>query len=841
MTGSYGGGVCLKNGAVMDMTYGNIAGNRAVCGGGIYVDTGCTLNLKGGVIGGTELYNVSGSNTTSNGNYVRENRLSSNGYKYAYGGGGGIYSKGTINAASTRAVKITYNSAEGSIGGGGVLLADGNAHFSGEIRIYNNQVYSSAAISTSNLVGSDDINGEGAGIRIGTEETGSIVNCTINCENATDFPEVEGEVRIYNNSATGDGGGIHVSSNAQNQLVVKGSCAVYSNTSTTDGGGGIKTNGGAVYLYGTELYSNTAQNHMGGGLLGAGIVDLEGCAIYNNHAGKEGGAVAFFNSTQGVVGNGYLHGCMVYENTSGADGAGVAVMNGATGSVQGDSHVYDNGSQKPGVYCDASSDLILSKCYIYGNTGYGVSNKGRTEVSGTALIGFSAYESADAFTADPNANGGFYNTGTLQVTDSRSFLIYGGESAALHNAGGNVTFEDGSGSRFYGKGGTQVVWNQGRMTTEGKGFLFSPLIVISGDGVTYGVNNDGGSLIWRGEVKGSNRITETGITSDNVGGLTYGLYNQNGGVIQMQEGEVSTNQTGIYNANGSKTYFTGGVCQDSVEYGIYCETGSQLYMAEEAAVDTSNTVFLEPDCYIDINGPLTTTDVIATLDTKAEQDRVAGRIMAKVSYAGGSGAGELYNADGSERFVLAYDTVDGGTPAFLLDGSQMQGVSEAVAATITTQDIYLSTIIEESSETNLTAWLYDHTAWLREQMAGNKTDAQYQYFMAGDTGVITFTSTNMSDISIIWPSTGGVDELKSYDLSGTQVVNQTYVITELTDIISEPYENSSYQFQVPAGTPEGSYRVTVVGTDLSGKEWNCILQVNVGDKRISGTFRTRIR
>lgn len=841
VTGSYGGGVRLKNGAIMDMTAGTIAGNAAVYGGGIYVDTGCTLNLQGGTIGGTKVYDSSAENTVSNGNYARENRISSNGYKYAYGGGGGIYSKGTINVTASTTTKIAYNGCEGSIGGGGVLIANGNAHFSGTVSIYSNKAFASAASSTSNLVGKDDINAEGAGIRIGTEDSGSAVTCTINCQNATDFPEVEGEVKIYSNTSAGDGGGIHVSSNTKNQLVVKGLTSIYSNLSQSDGGGAVKTNGGAIYLYGTELYSNSAINDMGGAILGAGVVDLETCTIYKNTAGKEGGGVAFFNSSQGVTGDGYLHGCMVYENKAGASGVGMAVMGGATGRVQGDSHIYNNGSNLPGIYCDTSSDLILSTGYIYGNGSYGVRNQGTTEVTGSTMIGFSTYESGTDFTASPNADGGFYNEGTLLVTNSRAFLVYGGDMFALKNAGGEVTFDDGSGSRFYGKDGTQVVWNQGTMTTVGKGFLFSPLIVISGDSVTYGLNNDGGTLVWRGDIKGSNRITETEIVSGNAGGLEYGLYNQNGGVVRMQEGNVTDNQTGIFNGAGSHLYLTGGVCQDSIEYGIYCETGSQFHMADAAAVDTSNAVFLEQDCYIDVNGALTATGVIAQLDTKENQDRIPGRIMVNVSYSGGTGAGELYDENKEPQFTLAYDTVDGGTPAFLLDGSQIQGVSDTVAATISSKDIYLSTVIEESSEADLTAWLYDRTAWLRNQMSGNKTDEQYQYFLAGDTGVITFACKNMSDVYIVWPSTGGADELASYDISGSQVINQRYVITELTDTIAEWYENSSYQFQVPQGTPEGMYYVTVVGTDLTGQEWNCKLPVIVGDKRISGTFRTRIR
>lgn len=411
----------------------------------------------------------------------------------------------------------------------------------------------------------------------------------------------------------------------------------------------------------------------------------------------------------------------------------------------------------------------------------------------------------------------------------------------MKNAGGTVSFEDGSGSRFYGKNAPQIVWNQGTMTATGEGFLNSPLVTIIGDHVDYGLNNDGGSVIWRGNVLGEYSMTDTSMTTGATGAVTYGLYNQNGGVLRIQDGRISGNQIGVQNTSDSQIYITGGSCENSVDYGVYCETGSQMFMSEAAAIDTSNRVFLEEGCYIDINGPLTATGTIALLDTAEGIDRAPGRIMAKVTYSGGDGAAELYDDSGSERFKLVYDVVDGGSPAFLLDGSQIQGISESVAATITDQDIYLSTLIEENTEIYLHAWLYDRTEWLRNQMAGNKTDEQYKTFMAGDTGVITFSCQNIENVYITWPSTGAADELKSYDTLGTQICDQTFAVTELTENVSDSYENSSYQFQVPLGTPDGIYYVTIIGKDVSGQDWSVTLPVNVGNGRLVSTFRTRIR
>ncbi len=840
ITGSYGGGVRLKNAAVMDMSGGNIGGNRAVYGGGIYIDTGCRLNLTGGSIGGVYDYDMTGSNTLNNGNYVRENQLSGNGYKYDGGGGGGICSKGTIYVTASKSISISNNRSDGSVGGAGILLIEGNAHFSGSsVAITGNTAYSSVASGAGSVVGNEDPNAEGGGMRIGIEGTNSVINCTLNCENKTDFPEITGEVYVRDNTATGDGGGIFVSSSTRHQLVIKGTVDIDSNRAGADGGGGIKTNGGSVFLYGTKLYKNTAENSMGGGLLGAGIVDLENCSIYQNTAGQ-GGGVAFFTSPQGIVGDGYVHGCQIYKNTAVTEGAGIAVSGTATGRIQGESRLRNNVNCSA-VHCGSSGKLILGTSYIYGNDSYGVSNEGNCQVAATVRIGFSDYSSPSEFTPSKNASGGVYNRGNLVVDGSKNFLIYAGQSTALYNVGGSVSFAEGTSSRFFGKDTTQVVWNQGKIIARGEGFLGIPLVTVVGDGVDYGINNDGGSVIWNGNIVGHYTLGNTGMTQEANGKIAYGVYNQNKGSFHMEEGQIVGNQIGMFNAKDSHLYLTGGICRDSMEYGIYCQVSGQLHMAQAAAIDSSNTVFLEEGCYIDINEPLTSQGVIAVLDTAPGKDRVPGRIMARTSYAGGDGAKELYGENDFSRFRLAYDSVDGGMVAMLLDGSQIQGVEESVAARITAQDIYLGTEQNDHREVYLNAWLYDRTAWLGNQMSGSKTDEQYKYFMAGDTGVITFSCQNISQVSIIWPMTGASDELKTYDINGNLVCDQSYVITELTKNLKEPYENSSYQFQVPFGALHGTYYVTVVGIDVSGTERSTTLPVVVGDKKISASFRTRIR
>ncbi|MGN0267248.1 MAG: hypothetical protein ACI4D7_06180, partial [Lachnospiraceae bacterium] len=817
--GSYGGGVRLKNGAVMNMTGGTISANCAVYGGGIYLEEGCTLNLKGGMIGGTRFYDPEGTNTYTSGNYARENRLPSNGMLYAKGGGGGICSLGKVNATGNSSVNIAYNCTEGSVGGAGLLIGDGVAHFSGNVTIHHNQALSSACGSSLGLSGSDDPEGEGAGIRLGLEASGYQGRCTINCLDQEDFPEVVGTVVIRDNISTGDGGGIFVSSDAYNQIVVKGDTSICGNTARNQGGGGIKTEGGSVFLYETAVYENTSEVSSGGGVAGAGVIDLENCEIYSNRSGAGGGGIAVGTSLKGAAGIGYVHGCHIYDNTSGRDGSGVDVQSGASVNIQGDSQVYQNTGGNGGICCAPSASLVLGVSDTYGNGGYGLFNQGNTDVRGTVTMGFASYTSASSCCVLPNESGGICNAGTMTVSTSKVFCVYGGQETALTNRG-TMTFQNKTCSSFYGKNTENVILNTGTLTTEGKGFFNSPIVTVAGEHASYGLNNDGGTVRWGGTVKGNYEITDTGLQKGTATtGIGYGIYNHDAGDVSL----------------------TGGNCLDCEEYGVYCQTGSGLHMSGEAVVDTQNPVFLEQDCYIDIDGQLTADGVIAMLDTATDRDRRPGRIMAKVSYSGGNGAAELYGAEGAKRFLLAYDRVDGGTEAFLLDGSDIQGVTEAVAQTISEEDIYLSTRIEAQTDSRLEAWLYNRTAWLGSQMAGSKQDPQYQYFREGDTGVITFSCTNLTEVLIRWPDSGAAQELKTYDGNRTCVVDADYNITELTEDISLPFEYSSYQFHIPMGTPEGVYYVTVLGRNEAGQEFSQILPVIVGNTARSATFRTRIR
>lgn len=1018
-TGSNGGGVYLTNGAVMNMSGGTISGNRASYGAGVYVSEGCTLNMTGGTIGGTKLYASKAENTTANGNYAREHKKSNGGTKYARGSGGGIYSAGTVNINGKNTVNISYNVCKGPGGGGGILLYSGTAIITGNVNVNNNRTWNSDG-KTSADVASGDPNGEGAGIRVGYDNTKNGTICRINCTNESGYPVTSGTVNVKGNVASGDGGGIYISEGTNISLVIKGKTYIQNNVSQDSGGGGVKTLGGALSIHNAVISGNTAKVGRGGGVYSAGKTYITGCKIYGNTAEKEGGGVAFYKSSVGTIGTGTLHGCEIYKNTSQSGGAGVEVRDNADMLIRGGTKIYENCSACPGVRCTQKGVLTLEGCYIYGNGTYGLYNQGVTSGNGQSYIGYAAYSSDAVYTGKANGGGGVYNSGQMTINARKELKIYGGSRTAFYNAG-TVLFEDLSSNSFFSANASEVIKNTGTFTAIGANQNGGPIMFVGGDEVQTGIDNDKGVLSWNGYVTGRYDVTAQGAaSSDGLGRMTVGIRNRNGGTLTsyaasqsnackigiynqsgskayisgmykdnvesgiqndgemqlctkgemlvktveavgifnkgilhgeleteancvirgtgtgiknagtcyldklMQIGAESTEaRTGILNMKAGVVYLTGGTYRNSTEYGIYCQKESRLYMGKAACVDVGNRVFLEEGCYVDVNAPLTTAGTVAVLDTKKDQDRKPGRVVVKVSYTGGTGKRELYDREGKQRFVLNYEKTDEDTPAFLFDGSRIHTVEDVA---VTAQDMYLSTCYpiqfdsgywqiagaieadvamkqtdcekywmedllldlegpvllrkkllnagwsfqywegdnrtiysrtselftenralkltaqwRKDRENGLDAWLYDRSLWLRNQMQGSKMDEQYKYFLAGDTGVITFTSVNMEEVSIIWPATGGADELKTYDRTGTDVENCTYLVSELTDSLSSPYENSSYQFRVPLGTPAGPYKVTVVGVDDAGQTWTCVLSVVVGGNNITSTIRTRIR
>ena len=167
------------------MTGGVIAANKAASGGGIFADSGVTLNLSGGVISGNATYDKGIGNTcggdTGDGGY-----------------GGGVYTKGA-NVTIGGSANITNNRVDawiadssvynfGLLGGGGIacthrgtLTMTGGSVTANYSKEAGGGIYAgfhnqpiTFSMTGGTIAGNKSVNAEGGGLRISTGTTGVI-------------------------------------------------------------------------------------------------------------------------------------------------------------------------------------------------------------------------------------------------------------------------------------------------------------------------------------------------------------------------------------------------------------------------------------------------------------------------------------------------------------------------------------------------------------------------------------------------------------------------------------------------------------------------------------------
>ena len=269
--GGWGGGLCITGAnAILEMTGGVVAGNKAASGGGIFANNGATLELSGGVISGNATY---------------ENDIT-DGYDVGDGGyGGGVYTQGASVTISDSA-NITNNRAEariankdrynkGLLGGGGIASTNGGTLSMTGGSVTANYSYEAGGgiyaglpngqgvaftMSSGFIAGNMSDNAEGGGLRISGDTTGDINTGDNNAENASN--------RVYitnNKTMTGskeDRGGDW-------------------------GGGGVFVQEGGTLNIVKTLITNNKAGGWGGGIgacpTGKTIVShSKGAAIYDN-------------------------------------------------------------------------------------------------------------------------------------------------------------------------------------------------------------------------------------------------------------------------------------------------------------------------------------------------------------------------------------------------------------------------------------------------------------------------------------------------------------------------------------------------------------------------------
>ena len=270
------GGALFMGGGSFKMEGGNIQYNAATAndGGGIYIASGGTVEINGGTIEGNQALNGNGggffvnpgaSKTTiinsDNGNTLITGNTAKN-------GGGAFVGSGKLDVASTNGntVSICYNTA--TVNGGGIY-ADHDVEIDG-ITVCNNSAVDGGGLYVEDgeiKVKNDcDIkentatrNGGGIFANNDVEITGSTIkdNTAVNgaglYANAGTVDFSSGS--FATNSATGNGGGIYVASNAT--VLLSGTATLTQNHVPYPNGENIG-HGGGIYIAGTVKVGRNA-------------------------------------------------------------------------------------------------------------------------------------------------------------------------------------------------------------------------------------------------------------------------------------------------------------------------------------------------------------------------------------------------------------------------------------------------------------------------------------------------------------------------------------------------------------------------------------------------------
>lgn len=486
-----GGGVCFTTASNECFIYdGSVDGNKALNGGGVYLD-GVSLTMSGGTVSANTATNNSTTNPSKN-------------------GGGGVYLNDPTNGA--KYFKMTAGTIAGNTSkknGGGLLINGGKFYMSGTAVIG----YAGAGISTDASTCDDSNKADdcGGGIYAGAKSEvyigysdsstlsqmssyeASCIRCnyaknyggglyTLNY-NTTFFKFASGWIAFNRVGSSGYGAGIYHS----------GKATSYIGFSTNSYGPDIVANysGNAYeYFYGS---SSSLSSQRGGGIYNAGVITFSKGDIRSNYA-KEGGGV---------------------YNTSGA----TFTMNGAN-AVIGTTAEYwgdDNKAIDGGGVCNGGTFTISSGCINKNRShkfGGGVYTWGGTFTISGGQIDNNAANKYQA-TYDCKGGGIYISGGTVTVSGgSVSSNECGTDATSTTNCGGNIAFSSGTfnftggevkdgGSRGYGNSifAANDFTMKGNAHTEdapgGEIYLASGACINIPSDLTYKSTNtfvDGGSL-----------------------------------------------------------------------------------------------------------------------------------------------------------------------------------------------------------------------------------------------------------------------------------------------------------------------------------------------------------
>ena len=437
-----GGGVWVGSGVVHLSGDAKIERNTGTNGGGVYVNTGCTLTLEDNAAINFNTAATDGGGVWSAGTFTMDGGSVS--YNTANGGGGGVAATSGIFTMNGGA--ISYNATPNNSGGVSVYNTTFDMN-GGEIS-YNTAtthtggVYLSGASSTFNMwdgkiIGNASSARNGGGVLIDVNSTMNFSGGEISRNSVGSTAGVTGAA-ANNNYLVSGGGGIYV----HGTLNMTG--GVIKENSSYIGGGIIiakhrSTDQATANIYGGEIINNYAEGtttaYFGGGgvaLFNSGTLNLGGDASisYNKITSGQGGGVEVYRSTFNMYG-----GTISHNTSSGRAWASGVFIYVGTFTMNGGSVSYNVSAERGGgVYGVFGSTLNLNGGVVSYNTARrhsaGVGAESATiNLSGTVISHNTSKTEGGAGVAV------FYDSAEFNMTGG---VISYNEVAAFGNGGGGI-------------------------------------------------------------------------------------------------------------------------------------------------------------------------------------------------------------------------------------------------------------------------------------------------------------------------------------------------------------------------------------------------------------------
>ena len=508
-------------------------------------------------------------------------------------------------------------------------------------------------------------NVNGRGVDVGNTE-----------KTATSFTMYGGS--IYKNTASGDGGGVHVDQNGTftmydgeisgnnvlNPNYIHHGGGVSVDTGTFTMSGGTITNnkaphgGGGVYVYNSSFVmsgnaaitnnkTDTTNNGWGGGVYlykatnATSAFTMSGNAKIAENSAKTGGGV-YMNGGPNFT----MNGGNIYGNTASNNGGGVYVTgtftmtNGNIGDIQLDGNVAKNGG---GVYIagggtftmggnGSSTPSVFANNVLDGNgEGAGVYVDGTFNLTGPVQISDNNYQGSDSNVYLPGDK-------TIRITGSLEYSSHIGVTLEYPpaNEGGHVTFATGSsGHTLDDKDKDNIFFSD-----QSYGEEYTKYNIVRSGNELWVVR---GTLHQHKECAGSG---ETGCTHSekNFDVLTYDATNK-----QLKyNGNVVTSSSGLY--------------------AIQSNAGN-LYLTDDIRIE--GTIQIAADVTLCLNGhsiiSLNNADVIQVAAGKTltlcdcRGSRTDGKYGQITHDTGRTGRGVLMRSDGGTTFTMYGGSISGNT------------------------------------------------------------------------------------------------------------------------------------------------------------------------------------